>query len=212
MIKGDTPPNAKDGFPGLQSPKWPERHSAADRREAGGARAPNSTRHHCQECHRPPVSSAAFFDFDNKDWWTKNEAGEPILDGRERPDLRISAPILRRPRTWATERSRFPPISDIKSSSFAFALGERGREDRQLRLRPAEAAGVSDRGAAGSIDGYMPNELRGELAYKVRPLNGVWATPPYLHNGSVPTIERSAWARRRTGRRNSISATANTIP
>ena len=39
------------------------------------------------------------------------------------------------------------------------------------------------------IDGNMPNELRGELAYKVRPLNGVWATPPYLHNGSVPTIE-----------------------
>ena len=39
------------------------------------------------------------------------------------------------------------------------------------------------------IDGYMPNELRGELAYKVRPLNGVWATPPYLHNGSVPTVE-----------------------
>ena len=38
------------------------------------------------------------------------------------------------------------------------------------------------------IDGYMPNELRGELAYKVRPLNGVWATPPYLHNGSVPNV------------------------
>ena len=38
------------------------------------------------------------------------------------------------------------------------------------------------------INGYMPNELRGELAYKVRPLNGVWATPPYLHNGSVPSV------------------------
>jgi hypothetical protein len=25
-------------------------------------------------------------------------------------------------------------------------------------------------------------------AYKSRPLAGVWATPPYLHNGSVPTI------------------------
>ena len=28
-------------------------------------------------------------------------------------------------------------------------------------------------------------ELR---AYKARPLAGVWATPPFLHNGSVPTI------------------------
>lgn len=26
------------------------------------------------------------------------------------------------------------------------------------------------------------------LAYKARPLNGIWATAPYLHNGSVPTI------------------------
>ncbi len=29
------------------------------------------------------------------------------------------------------------------------------------------------------------NEL---LAYKARPLDGIWATPPYLHNGSVPTL------------------------
>lgn len=27
-----------------------------------------------------------------------------------------------------------------------------------------------------------------EGAYKARPLNGVWATAPYLHNGSVPTL------------------------
>ena len=26
------------------------------------------------------------------------------------------------------------------------------------------------------------------LAYKARPLNGIWATGPYLHNGSVPTL------------------------
>jgi len=28
-----------------------------------------------------------------------------------------------------------------------------------------------------------------ELAYKARPLDGIWATAPYLHNGSVPTID-----------------------
>lgn len=26
------------------------------------------------------------------------------------------------------------------------------------------------------------------VAYKARPLNGIWATAPYLHNGSVPTL------------------------
>jgi len=28
----------------------------------------------------------------------------------------------------------------------------------------------------------------GPLVYKARPLNGVWATAPYLHNGSVPSL------------------------
>ncbi|MDD9935139.1 MAG: di-heme-cytochrome C peroxidase [Myxococcales bacterium] len=32
------------------------------------------------------------------------------------------------------------------------------------------------------------NELRDMRGYKARPLHGVWATPPFLHNGSVRTI------------------------
>ena len=31
-------------------------------------------------------------------------------------------------------------------------------------------------------------EVRTERGYKARPLHGIWATPPFLHNGSVPTI------------------------
>ena len=27
-----------------------------------------------------------------------------------------------------------------------------------------------------------------KAAYKARPLNGIWATAPYLHNGSVPNL------------------------
>ncbi|WP_255377181.1 di-heme-cytochrome C peroxidase [Cellvibrio sp. PSBB006] len=26
------------------------------------------------------------------------------------------------------------------------------------------------------------------MVYKARPLNGIWATAPYLHNGSVPNL------------------------
>ncbi len=37
-------------------------------------------------------------------------------------------------------------------------------------------------------NGYRTNVLRAPLAYKARPHNGIWATPPYLHNGSVPNI------------------------
>ena len=38
------------------------------------------------------------------------------------------------------------------------------------------------------MNGYRPNGIQAPLAYKARPLNGVWATPPYLHNGSVPNV------------------------
>ncbi|TDQ50495.1 c-type cytochrome [Permianibacter aggregans] len=35
----------------------------------------------------------------------------------------------------------------------------------------------------GTLD--LPQQIRG---YKPRPLAGVWATPPFLHNGSVPSV------------------------
>ena len=38
------------------------------------------------------------------------------------------------------------------------------------------------------MNGYRINCLRAPHAYKARPLNGIWATAPFLHNGSVPTI------------------------
>ena len=37
-------------------------------------------------------------------------------------------------------------------------------------------------------NGYRQNELLSPLEYKARPHNGIWATPPYLHNGSVPNL------------------------
>jgi hypothetical protein len=30
--------------------------------------------------------------------------------------------------------------------------------------------------------------INDNLGYKARPLNGIWATAPYLHNGSVPNL------------------------
>lgn len=36
-------------------------------------------------------------------------------------------------------------------------------------------------------------------AYKARPLNGIWATAPYLHNGSVPTLYDLLLPKKRDG-------------
>ncbi|WP_043317172.1 di-heme-cytochrome C peroxidase [Microbulbifer sp. HZ11] len=47
----------------------------------------------------------------------------------------------------------------------------------------------SDGNAIADYDGLnVPFRIVNKAAYKARPLHGVWATPPFLHNGSVPTI------------------------
>ncbi|MCK7597720.1 di-heme-cytochrome C peroxidase [Microbulbifer sp. CAU 1566] len=47
----------------------------------------------------------------------------------------------------------------------------------------------SDNNGIADYDGLnVPFRIVNKLAYKARPLHGVWATPPFLHNGSVPTI------------------------
>ncbi len=56
----------------------------------------------------------------------------------------------------------------------------RERSYRDLRIDPSEA---------GELDGFGILDLPQIVAgYKARPLAGIWATPPFLHNGSVPTI------------------------
>jgi hypothetical protein len=48
--------------------------------------------------------------------------------------------------------------------------------------RPARSQAAQDR-RNRCLSGTDPL-----LAYKARPLTGIWATAPYLHNGSVPTL------------------------
>jgi hypothetical protein len=38
------------------------------------------------------------------------------------------------------------------------------------------------------MNGFRPDGIRAPLQYKARPLDGIWATPPYLHNSSVPNL------------------------
>jgi mono/diheme cytochrome c family protein len=185
MIKGNNPPNAKDGFSGLKSPKWPgDILPPIDQKLA--AQGAELYKTHCQECHRPPVTNEAFYDFNNKDWWTKNLIGEAILKVENIPISHIGTDPAQAAdmanRTVAT-----PANLDIRETSFALALGAVVEKTVNYiydqRKPPMNAA------ERQTANGNMKNELRKDLAYKVRPLNGVWATPPYLHNGSVPTVE-----------------------
>jgi hypothetical protein len=183
MIKGSSPPNAKDGFSGLKSPKWPgDILPPVDTKLA--AQGGELYQTHCQGCHRPPVSNEAFYDFNNKDWWTKNLIGEAVLKVENIPISHIGTDPAQAA-DMASRTVATPPGLNIKETSFALALGAVVEKTvnyiyDQQKLNPAQQQ---------AANGNMPNELRKDLAYKVRPLNGIWATPPYLHNGSVPTVE-----------------------
>jgi len=185
MIKGNNPPNAKDGFSGLKSPKWPgDILPPIDQKLA--AQGAELYKTHCQECHRPPVTNEAFYDFNNKDWWTKNQIGEAILKVENIPISHIGTDPAQAAdmanRTVAT-----PAHLDIRETSFALALGA-VVEKTVNYIYDQKKPPMSD-AERQAANGNMKNELRKDLAYKVRPLNGIWATPPYLHNASVPTIE-----------------------
>lgn len=58
--------------------------------------------------------------------------------------------------------------------------------DAQTPFSPMESAElIGYRQKAAGLPPYSPPNL---LAYRARPLDGIWATAPYLHNGSVPDL------------------------
>ena len=79
-------------------------------------------------------------------------------------------------RVWAG----FPPVIIVP-----YEVDERGFGPPQPPQLPK-----AQRLAKCQADGTMPPspDVQRLLSYKARPLNGIWATPPYLHNGSVRSL------------------------
>lgn len=70
-------------------------------------------------------------------------------------------------------------LSVAKGLAYVTAFVE-NRAYRDANITPAEKP---------QFDGFgLPIGVREMVAYKARPLAGVWATPPFLHNGSVPSL------------------------
>lgn len=86
-------------------------------------------------------------------------------------------------------------IPDVLVDNYGEGLASRGSALRtavsgvisnQVWGGPTLSAAVNS--ATHSGDTPEPGEDFDFCSYKARPLNGVWASAPYLHNGSVPTI------------------------
>jgi mono/diheme cytochrome c family protein len=92
------------------------------------------------------------------------------------------------PRQAVTFANRKVDLSKIggpaEISSFAAGQAVTEKIVSQWIAESPENAALAD-----EVNQGRANEFRGELRYRARPLNGIWATAPYLHNGSVANLE-----------------------
>ncbi|WP_397449286.1 di-heme-cytochrome C peroxidase [Pseudomonas sp. NA-150] len=174
----------------LKPPAWPEELlGKIDMRRAAHGQALFAE--NCAGCHVPsvktvgdrPVQTLKMLPVDYIG--TDANAANNIADNRY--DL---SPLKMDPNTELTRLKidlqpapaaplNINQLSMAKGLALITALVEE-RSYRDANVTPAERP---------RLDGYgLPISVRELRAYKARPLAGVWATPPFLHNGSVPNI------------------------
>jgi Uncharacterized alpha/beta hydrolase domain (DUF2235) len=174
LLGGDAPGQ------GVSSPKWPEDVlGAIDRGKA--AKGEQLYNQLCLHCHQPPMSS----DEGRKaDHWTdyKDSSGKRFFKVTMIPLEEIGTD----PKQAENFNKRTADSGPLGRGTVSAAEGLTyitqkviEQEFAQLNLTPGQQM---------MWNGYRQNTVRAPLAYKARPHNGIWATPPYLHNGSVPNL------------------------
>ncbi len=191
-------PLAADGKPpafnGLLSPKWPE--DVLGKIDPGKqAKGQALYQEMCQGCHLPPVKDPAFWS--PALWSTPNAYGQSYLKLKT-IDLKIIGTDPGQAEILPSRKVKLPaylgvdpailcngkPGQPVTETLFAFALGYAV----QKTVETWYAEHQTPPALQAEMNGYRPNCLRAEPFYKARPLDGAWAVPPFLHNGSVPTL------------------------
>jgi mono/diheme cytochrome c family protein len=194
-LAGPKQPGDGNRFTGLRSPQWPARILPPIDKDLRDQGARLYREMHCSGCHLPAPNTD---DFWNASHWTKaNAAGERYLKLNVIPITEIG-----------TDEAQAADMQ-VRTVKVAAAVGlpdpvggRPGARERDYAFGPALGAAVQrvvdtwydSRSPATSaadrarMNGYRPNGIRAPLAYKARPLDGIWATAPFLHNGSVPTL------------------------
>lgn len=180
-------PNGSTGFTGLKSPQWPPELPAIDKKLADQGAA--LYKEHCQGCHLAPVSSAEFWTSDR--WSLPKGRTEERYPGERYLRLEV-IPIAvigtdpAQAQDMADRKVTVPPELNVATDDFGQALGA-VTEKTIDHWYDSQTPPVSPE-QREEMNGYRKNGIQHPLAYKARPLNGIWATPPYLHNGSVPNL------------------------
>jgi hypothetical protein len=217
MLRGPNPflQNPK-GFAGLQAPKWPSQIFPNDTEWKIKPERVSKGRaiyaEICAECHLGPVDDPVFDkQFPDKSFWTSDHwknlnTPNPVLDEVEKGVAGMGtdpaqAEVLAKRPVNVPGFFNLNPVSDLDSLGkcgalpvststempFSIALmivvdkvSEKWMQDRKLS--------PDDQKALWGPRSNCPNPMPGAPHYRARPLNGVWATAPYLHNGSVASL------------------------
>jgi hypothetical protein len=206
------------GFAGLKSPQWPAQMFPDDPAwKIDTARVANGRKIYaeiCVECHLGPVNDPVFDqNYPDKSFWSskethwKQDGDGPVLDevqkgvgGMGTDPAQAHVLTLRTVKVPgflnldpARDFQKFWGCTDIPASSTAampFALALMDVVDVTIRKRMDDKnLPDTERQKLWGSRKNCPNPGNAKEAhYRVRPLNGVWATAPYLHNGSVPSL------------------------
>jgi len=174
LLGGDAPGK------GVWSPKWPEdiMGKIDQRTAAKGEKLYNEL---CLHCHQPPMYSD---DGRKPEHWTdyKDNGGKQFFKVTMIPLAEIGTDPKQAQNFYDRKADSGPLGQGIVSAGDGLTfITQKVIENAytQLNLTPEQRE---------EWNGYRKNEVRAPLAYKARPHNGIWATPPYLHNGSVPNL------------------------
>ena len=210
LLAGGNPLSGKPGFKGLWAPKWPEDVLGkiawdlvlGNDGNPGGKQLYET---HCQGCHLPPVNDPSGKFWNPTFWTSPNDEGESYLKLKQIPIDYIGTDPGQA-RIMVNRKVKVPPRLEVKmpkpleTDDKIFCIEAQG--DAVSEILFALALGIvvektadkwyQDNGIDPDkkerMNGYRPNCLQAKMIYKARPLDGIWATAPFLHNGSVPNL------------------------
>jgi hypothetical protein len=163
----------------LQPPVWPDFFPAIDKARA--ARGEKHFTEFCTPCHETWDQDGLMRSYKLH---ALSEVGTDPLTaiGFERPVLTPDGTV--KPFAYAAVE----PITKVKEKAYADmkldAMAIAALEARQIRRGPNWDPAFR----ATLLDSEKWPDSKGKKVYRSKTLVGIWATPPFLHNGSVPTL------------------------
>ena len=165
----------------LAPPKWPEEvFGRIDRQKAAMGKALFST--HCASCHNAwPYT-----------WTPPNKYGKRFLEVGVVPQKYVGTDPgqFENLRPYAITGNLAPYLPGPFKDKEIIPTGAMYLITQKLVLDKALSELKLDEQQIINLHGYreLPPQRQTKEAYKAAPRDGVWATPPFLHNGSVPNL------------------------